>query len=302
MKFDDGVDRWEGRNEMSETRGLSKPTLPPVTQVTSSPLVTGGSMSSHDNFGSEHDVTSQSMPFSQYHPRLITRVPPPRHLRDENQSTASLEGSTTAGTLLSLGTVHIESGKMSPTFNMAKATPPATASRLHQWESAEVVDPDADAQEIEVYQDPFSEKSTPTNYSPTETVDDKKSFHNPFFNAHPGIHSRRPSNAKNLTMSMSSDALDKDEMVVMPKPNFISHIPHDSSSSGGTVGNGKAMQHLIAALELPQEVIEERLRVASMQSMLSLHPSEGSRYSNVMDTPVGYAIPLPETEEQDIVH
>ena len=93
----------------------------------------------------------------------------------------SIDGST-AGTFLSLETVHIESGKMSPTFNVAKVTP-ATASKLHRWESAEVIGPDAHAQEVEVHPDPFSEQSAPTTYSTTETFGNGKSFHNSLFNA-----------------------------------------------------------------------------------------------------------------------
>ena len=297
-KFDDGEDRWDGRNEMSETNGPTNVVLPPVSQRTMSPHSAGKTLASDDHFGSDYDVTSRSLPFSQYHPKLPERMvfEPPRPIGVDEHSRESVDGST-AGTFLSLGTVHIESGKMSPTFNMAKMTPPAISSKLHQWESAEVVDPDSHAQEVEVHHDPFSEKSTPTNYSPTETIGDRRSLHNPFFNAHPGIHSRRPSaSRKPSMMSLSSDPFNKGDVVMtMPQPSFISHTPHDSSSSGGSVGNEKAMQNLIAALSLPQEVIEERLRVASM------HPSEASRYSTAMDSPVGYVIPTPEAEEQGFV-
>lgn len=296
-RFDDGEDKWEGRNEMSEKNGVANVDLPPVTQRPTSPHSTGKTLTSDDHFRSEHDATRQSLPFSQYHPKLPSQMAlePPRALGVDDRSTTTPEGST-ASTFLPLGTVHIESGKMSPTFNMAKMTPAAITSRLHQWESAEVVDPDAHAQEVEVHHDPFSEKSTPTSYSPTETFGDRRSFRNPFFNAHPGTHSRRPSaTRKQSTMSVSSDPFTKDEIMVMPKPNYVSHSPQESSSSGGSVGNEKAMQSLIAALDLPQEVIEERLRIASM------HPSEASRYSTVMDTPVGYSFPIPETEDQYFV-
>ena len=295
-RFDDGEDKWEGRNEISEKNEVANVDLPPMNQRPTSPHSTGKSLTSDGHFGSEHDVTRQSLPFSQYHPKLPSQMTlgPPRSLGVDDRSTTP-EGSTT-GTFLPLGTVHIESGKMSPTFNMAKMTPPATASRLHRWESAEVVDPDAHAQEVEVHHDPFSEKSTPTSYSPTETFGDRRSFHNPFFNAHPGIPSRRPSvTRKQSAMSVSSDPFIKDEIMVMPKPSYVSHAPHESSSSGGSVGNEKAMQSLIAALELPQEVIEERLRIASM------HPSEASRYSTAMDTPVGHSFQIPETEDQYFV-
>lgn len=293
-RFDDGEDQWEGRNEMSERRGPTNVLIPPGTQQPKSPFSSQKSLVSDDNFGSEHH---RSMPFSHYHPKFPepTVLEPPRPVGIGNQSTPSFDGST-AGTLLSLGTVRIESGKMSPTFNVAKMTPPATASKLHRWESAEVIDPDADAQEIEVPHDPFSEKSTPTTYSPTDTFGDRKSLHNPFFNAHPGVHSRRPSATRkpDMTVPVASDPFNKDEEEVMdmPKPKFISHAAQESSSSGGSLGNEKALQSLIAALELPQEVIEERLRIASM------HPSEASRYSTALDSPVGYAIPIPQTEEQ----
>ncbi|KAF9647142.1 hypothetical protein BDM02DRAFT_3129931 [Thelephora ganbajun] len=297
-RFDDDEDKWESRNEMSE-KGPADFDLPPEAERTASPRSTGRSPATDDHFGSQHDVASKSVPFSHYHPKLAEQMAlePPRPVGADNQSkAASLDGST-AGTFLSLGTVHIESGKMSPTFTMAKMTPPATASRLHRWESAEVIDPDAHAQEVEIHHDPFSEKSTPTTYSPTETFDDRRSFRNPFFNAHPGVHSRHPSIIrKSSTISVSSDPFkDEEEMVPMPRPRFISHATHDSSSSGGSLGNEKSMQSLIAALDLPQEVIEERLRIASM------HPSEVSRYSTATISPTGYTIPIPETAEQGYV-
>ena len=62
---------------------------------------------------------------------------------------------STSGSFLSLGTVHIESGEMSPTFNVAKAMPPATASRLHHWESVEVIEPDSQTRKIQIASDPF---------------------------------------------------------------------------------------------------------------------------------------------------
>lgn len=291
-RFDDGEDNWEGRNEMSQRRGPTDVTLPRGNPRPTSLFSSRKSQTTSDDHSrSEHH---QALPFSHYHPRFPEPIAfePPRPVGVENQSTTSLDGSA-AGTFLSLGTVRIESGKMSPTFNVAKTTPPATSSKLHRWESAEVIDPDA--QEIEVPHDPFSEKSTPTTYSPTETFGDRRSFHNPFFNAHPGVHSRRPSaTRKPSNMSLSSDPFSKgeEEVMAMPTPRFISHTANESSSSGESLGNEKALQNLIAALELPQEVIEERLRVASM------HPSEASRYSTTLDSPVGYAMPIPATEVQ----
>ena len=277
---------------MSEKKGLGDVALAPGFQRTASP--SGRSLASNEKVGSRHDVDAHSLPFAHYHPKLAEQMAldPPRPIGSGDQTKTSLDGSTN-GTFLSLGTVHIESGKMSPTFTAAKMTPPATASKLHRWESAEVVDPEAHGQEVEVHSDPFSENSTPTTYSPTETFGDRKSLHNPFFNARPGVHSRHPSTVrKTSTMSISSDPFNKDEVVTIPAPKFVSHTAQDSSSSSGSIGNEKAMQSLIAALDLPQEVIEERLRIASM------NPSEISRYSTGMDSTVGYAMPVPETAGQ----
>jgi len=280
-KFGEGEDRWEGRNEMAEKKGTQQAT---GSRSTTKPP-TGGD-------GGQKGADRQLPPFSDYHPGLAEQMalePPP--LVGVDRPKPSLDGSTT-GTYLSLGTVHIESGKMSPTFNVAKVTPPATASRLHQWESAEVIDPDAHAQEVEVHPDPYSEQSTPTTYSPTDTFGDRRSLHNPFFNAHPGIPSRQPSVVrKPSNISASSDPFnkDEDETMTIPKPKFISHTVHGSSSSDGSFGNERSMQSLIAALELPQEVIERRLKVASMA------PSDISRYSTGMDS---YTIPMPEATER----
>jgi len=280
---------------MSEKKRSGDVVLAPGFQRTASTHSSGRSLATDGQVGSRHDVNAHSLPFAHYHPKLAGQgaLDPPRPIGSDDQTKTSLDGSTN-GTFLSLGTVHIESGKMSPTFTAAKMTPPATASKLHRWESAEVVDPEAHGQEVEVHGDPFSEESTPTTYSPTETFGDRRSFHNPFFNAHPGVHSRHPSTVrKTSTMSLSSDPFNKDEVeVIMPTPKFVSHTAQDSSSSNGSIGNEKAMQSLIAALDLPQEVIEERLRIASM------NPSEISRYSTGMDSTVGYAMPVPETAEQ----
>lgn len=279
-KFGEGDDRWEGRNEMTEKKGTQRAAGPQFTTK----LPTGGD-------GGRQGADRQLPPFSDYHPALAEQMalePPP--LVGVDRPKPSLDGST-AGTYLSLGTVHIESGKMSPTFNVAKVTPPATASRLHQWESAEVIDPEAHAQEVEVHPDPYSAQSTPTNYSTTETFGDRRSLHNPFFNAHPGSHSRQPSVVrKSSNISVSSDPFNKDEeTMTIPKPKFISHTVNGSSSSGGSFGNERSMQSLIAALELPQEVIERRLKVASMA------PSDISRYSTGMDS---YTIPMPEATQR----
>lgn len=276
-RFDE--DRWEGQDQMVE-KG-------PIAVLPSEALRTS---SLNSQFGSQ---PREVPPFSQYHPRLSDETSiGPSHTDRANPSRASNHDSP-AGTLLPLGAVHIESGKMSPTFNVAKVTPPATASPLHRWESAEVIDPDAQGQEIEVHPDPFSTQSTPTIYSSAETSGDRRSLHNPFFNAHPGLHPRRPSvSRKSSAMSISSDPFNKDEQTItIPKPKFISHVTHGSSSSGGSIGNEKSMQNLIAALELPQEVIEERLRVAS------LNPSEASRYSRYSTGMESYVMPTPGTGE-----
>lgn len=288
-RFDDDRDQWEGQNGMSEKKGPGSLALVPGTQRTISPQPARRSLTSDG-----HDAASQSLPFTHYHPNLAEQMalepPPPVGLGHRSQE--SLGGST-ADSYLSLGTVHIESGKMSPTFNMAKMTPPATSSKLHRWESAVVIDPGADAQEVEIHSDPFLDDATPTTSSPTETFGDRRSIHNPFFNAQAGAHSRQNTIKKPPTVSVSSDPFNREEedITTMPKPRFISH---DSSSSGGS-GNERSLQSLIAALELPQAVIEERLRVASMQ------PSEISRYSTASDSPVVYPMPMPEATERRYV-
>ena len=94
------------------------------------------------NSGTTDTSRYQSAPFSRSHPKIPQPMvlEPPRPVGVDDQSMTSADGSIT-GTSLSLGTVRIESGKMSPTFTTAKMTPPATASQLHRWEGAEVIDP-----------------------------------------------------------------------------------------------------------------------------------------------------------------
>lgn len=281
-KFDE--DKWEGQDQV-----VVEVEKGPVGILPSEALRVTSLAS---NFG---DQPREVPPFDQYHTRLSEETIEPPRTVEANQSRRSVDGST-AGTLLSLGTVHIESGKMSPTFNVAKMTPPATASKLHRWESAEVVDPNAQGQEVEVHPDPFSTQSTPTIYSSAEMSGDRRSIHNPFFNAHPGLHTQPSISKKSSVMSVSSDPFNKGDVVItIPKPKFISHVTHGSSSSGGSIGNERSMQNLIAALKLPQEVIEERLRVVSM------NPSEASRYSRYSTGAESYVLPTPGTGEHGFV-
>ena len=176
---------------------------------------------------------------------------------------------------------------MSPT-GLAKMTPPAMTSALHRWESAEVITVE---EPLPVHlvesKNPFSDQAA--------VEDRRKSGANPFFGAQhiprstsrarsrsnsvtsAGRHSRsasRVSRTSTVTRArtMSSAGVstsDQTQVAVDPFsdeasagiPKLKTHAPSDSTSSN-PLGNDHAMKSLIAALNLTQEEVEERLRVA----------------------------------------
>jgi hypothetical protein len=158
---------------------------------------------------------------------------------------------------------------LSSSLNMAIPTPEATVLQSHKWESAEVVQ----------YEEPSAEVVEP---SVQDKETNRRSLHNPFFGSQGYIRSRSNSHAhaeeksanakgkERMHDSMSSSLLASDpfEALVsqLPKPIITHHQLTDSSAS--TESKTRALQTLMGALELSEDEINERLRVASM------HPSE----------------------------
>jgi hypothetical protein len=102
-------------------------------------------------------------------------------------------------------------------------------------------------------------------------LETRKNVNNPFFNAQGLLTKRRASNP-------FSDSVKRP----------FTHTTHDSSTSMSSTD--RAMQSLIAALDVSPEEVEERLRVASM------HPSVKSTGSALEDDASVAEFPLPPTQ------
>ncbi|KIJ67105.1 hypothetical protein HYDPIDRAFT_38529 [Hydnomerulius pinastri MD-312] len=272
-RLNDDDDHWEGQQQQMKQRPPSGPMEKLGAMFHRTPSTTSGEKSS-DGHNRESIGTMQH--FAKYHPGLaaemasqaaikdadsqILKPPPVRQFAGrvaEVEPAVSWDGETVGGeSFLSL---HSRlSGTMSPTMMaMAKSTPPATASDLHRWESAQVLHIDeagSELSEIGELRNPFADSSSSVKGS-------MRGAGNPFFNAQDKPHKRT------LLPNTNNN------------PFADSYAPVDSRTdsvvSDSSAGNTRAMQSLIAALGVPQEDVQERLRVASMQSS---YYSRGSAY------------------------
>jgi hypothetical protein len=160
---------------------------------------------------------------------------------------------------------NVSPSPLSSSLNMAIPTPEATVLQSHKWESAEVVQYEGPS--VEVVEQPPQDKEV------------KRSMHNPFFGSQEYIRSRsnshteeKSSNAKGkerMHDSMTSSLLTSDPF------EALAHLPlpvltHQSSDSAES--KTRALQTLMGALELSEDEVRERLRVASMQPSELLSP------------------------------
>ncbi|PPQ69166.1 hypothetical protein CVT26_003540 [Gymnopilus dilepis] len=172
----------------------------------------------------------------------------------------------------------------SPTTRMAIPTPPPVEPTAHRWESAEVVQY-SDATSAAESTDPFNRDSESEH---------RKSVHNPFFNAQ-DYQPRSRSNSvtksakakgkERMRYSQASQATDpfddpNGEMNLPPRPVFAHHVASASSSS--TESKEKALQSLIAALDMPEDQVRDRLRIASMQPSIISQASSALAYEEDM--------------------
>ena len=264
----------------------------------------------------EYDLPK--LEFTKYHPSLAEELalehPAKPFSNDRQNSGVSWDGQTLGDdSFLSMRSVRAHSGAMSPTMVMAKMTPPATASPMHRWESAEVLNTDdeiaaAAASAVPMSRNPFIDMIEQSEPEP------RARSNNPFFNArdvNTNRHSRhrsrsnsrtsRTSRAQSLVRSESTPNLnpflDIHEAVPMssvgassdvPTPSFVqskSSVPSGASSSA--FGSERAMASLIAALDLSKEQVEERLRVVSMQgSTYSAYSNDESDIATVREFPL----------------
>jgi hypothetical protein len=295
-KLEDGDDKWEGMyqtKEVDNADGVAP--MEKLTMFKKSP-----SVRTAYTHKSEEPVAFDAHAFAQYHPSLaeelasdkITGMPVPRPFLGRVDPAISWDGETlgkgSLNSVLSLRSNRMEGGAMSPTLSMAIPTPAATSSAPHRWQSAEVVDLSGQSAEVFDY-NPFGDDSHK-----------RKSTNNPFFKAQDASitsASRSLSGSTAHTVSKSSKGKEHsvninpfgdDNGLSFPRP-FIQHGAKDSVTSVSSAD--RALQNLIAALEIPEEEVQERLRVASMQpsfiSNTSVYTSGGE------EEDVTQAFPLP---------
>lgn len=302
---DHDEDRWEGavapvKLEMKETQRDSDEKNFPMFKKSPSMRTTRTAKALE-----EHGIDLPPFEFAQYHPTLAEELslehPDKPFATRQNSGSTSWDRETVGDdSFLSLRSVRVDSGTMSPTIAY-KMTPPATANGLtiHKWESAEVVHMEG---ETSSESNPFEDGSS---------YDRGSRVSNPFFgaqeihrtarsrsNSRGSRHSRntsrtsrtsrynsrpssrvRPDSEANPFSDATIPHTPHDEPMPMPAgiPVFRTHhAPNDSiasNGSGGPLATEQAMKNLIAALDLTQEEVEERLRVASMQGSMA------SRYS-----------------------
>ncbi|KAG6918635.1 hypothetical protein DXG01_012754 [Tephrocybe rancida] len=313
-KLEEGDDKWEGMYQTKEVDAVAP--MEKLTMFKKSPSV----RTAYTHKSADEPVTFDAHPFAQYHPGLaqelastekLTELPIARQFlgRVDTGPAISWDGETVRDSDYSRGT-------MSPVPNMAIPTPPATSSQLHRWESAEVVhyeDPDHDSANV---QNPFS-------------VERRKSNSNPFFSA--GGSDSAPRQRSNSTRSRAGSTRSRSNSAATAKPDpmpkvdkgkgraiepdddidpfadgkipsfprpFASHTT--SSSLSSVSSNDRALQSLIAALDVSAEEAQERLRVASMQpsfiSATSAYTSGGE------EEDVTGSFPLPPDPSQQYVH
>ncbi|CAA7267128.1 unnamed protein product [Cyclocybe aegerita] len=237
-------------------------------------------------------------------------------------------------------------GAMSPTLHMAIPTPPPTVSQPHRWESAEVVN-FSEGQAAEVVNYPNQKSNNP--FADSDEDDNRRSAHNPFFNAKDytprhrrstsrSSSTRSRSNSRSRSQSQtrsrsnsvttltpavkSAKAKGKERMRYsqmstagtitpgdvsvstnsstagapdpfddmhgqLPRPPFLTHTATSSTSSMDKGERERALQSLIAVLDVPEEEVRDRLRIASMQ------PSIISQASSLGGEDVTKEFPLP---------
>lgn len=271
-KLEDG-DKWGGPHQTKEVDVVSPMEKLTMFKKRSPSVRTAFTHVTHKSDDAPFDFVH---PFSQYHPSLAKDLasdekgafmPEPRPFlgRVDANATISWEAESAKNTsFLSAHTARMEGGAMSPTLNMALPTPAAVKSEPHRWESAEVVH-FSEGQSAEII-DPAEEESS-----------NRRSAPNPFFNAqeygHQRSHSKSSSRSRSRSNSVSKQShkgKDRERIVSMdpfsdplPKPSFVYH--HATTSSASSASNERAIQSLKAVLDVSEEEIQSRLRVASMQ-------------------------------------
>ncbi len=250
-------DQWDGKYQMKEADAL---TIAPMEKLTMFKKSTPSVRTMYTHKSDELPVFNlEPHPFSQYHAGLAqelasTDVPPPVKPFTGRQESAALSwdaSSTANDSFLSLRSAHM-SGSMSPSLDMAIPTPPATYNELHRWESAEVLDFTGQKAEI-VHQDE----------NPFEPMERRKSGNNPFFGGRETYNTTHISPPPPIITRSEKGK----EREIVHNPFADQPYPSHTVSMSTDSNNDRAIQSLLAALDVQRDDIEERLRITSMQTV-----------------------------------
>ncbi|KAG2076671.1 hypothetical protein BDR04DRAFT_703745 [Suillus decipiens] len=256
---------------------------------------------SSDSHGNRESIGTMQH-FAKYHPGLaeemaskptdlgyvvVTKPPPVRQFMGRAQADAvppvSWDGNTVAGdSFLSMHSCL--SGTISPTMAMAKFTPPATASGSHRWESAEVGHIDVcgpEKSEVGESRNPFADAASVKSGISRRVT-------NPFFNAQ-----EKPQRRTHLVNTKPESNPFADINTSTPQP-FVEVDARLNTNIETNVNNSRAMECLIAALNMPAE---GSLRLSSIRSSHYSHNSTIMSCDEVdVDAVSVTAFPYPPTQ------
>lgn len=316
LEDNNGDDRWEGSYQTRETKN------PAQTEVTPMEKLTMFKKSASIRTAYTHkstDPTEFSFPssYAEFDPNLAASLKvgssgSQPQLKNTDSGQVSWSESK-------VNSVHSHvSSSVSLARNIAIPTPPPTVSHAHKWESAEVVHyPEGQSAEVV---DPFEDEevgSRKSFHNPFFSAQDYVPSRRQRSNSTSTMRSRSFSRTRSRANSTATHATQstitpatankgKDRMqysnpkvhattidpfddldTTLPAPAFISHTATSSTSSMDKEERERALKTLIAVLNLPEEEVRDRLRIASMQ------PSIVSTASSNYDSDVANDFPLP---------
>lgn len=248
-KLEEGADKWEGMDQTKEVDILGP--MEKLTMFKKSPSTRtadthiSGEPTSYDDHSTYHANPT----------RVLEQTGTPRSFLGRVDTGATISWDSETGgddSFLSIRSTRMTGGAMSPTLNMAIPTPPATHSPLHRWESAEIIH----------YSEPQTAEIANHDNDRHDRDSGQQNPANPFF----GAEERPESPSWTALEKGKGRAIDVDPFSDGNIPPFLPFAHHTATNSTSSISsNDRALQSLIAALDISEEEVQDRLRVASMQ-------------------------------------
>jgi hypothetical protein len=270
-KLDDGADELETHYPPTQTREMDKDYTSLSMFKKSSPSVR--SIGSFANTTAESRYEFEPGPFAQYHPQAgaLANEPPARNFLGRLDVVSPMSWGTE--------TIGKDSHLSSSSSNAVKAmrTPVATShGELHRWESAEVEHFYEDESENGGVREGRARSTRSARSSLfEERRARRRSPDNPFFSGSRDMGRRSSSRSRSRTRSektsisaVTNPFSDPDSSV----PELPRHPPESvrsGHSTGGSFNSSRALQSLIAALEVTPDPEQEGLRISTSPSALS---------------------------------